>query len=289
MPFRRAKTEFLLCQNNFPPSPSHTGNELEFNKSIKSPRTKTNQEVRKPCHPSPGACVSLCDLYKECDGWPTAKVGRPPAPASPPHVLPTLASHKGPHPGPSLHSSVFSADCEEGTKQAFILKFDLTGNFCSEQRAVYVGGAAVCCLQTNTHTHTHPANLQRRLRHSVFAAFAVLSRAPPPSTLVVETAAASPKMFVCVFAHSCAFALRHLVSVTIVTGKSISDTCFVAAASLKPCFFFFLIFRAAVENQRLQCCSHYVPAFRGTVAFQTRSVLLDSVRLSSSLMYSKLS
>lgn len=51
---------------------------------------RTDQEVRKPCHPSPGACVSLCDLYKGCDVWPTAKVGCPLPP--PPQTLPGLHS-----------------------------------------------------------------------------------------------------------------------------------------------------------------------------------------------------
>lgn len=170
-------------QDNFPPS--HTGNEL--NESFKCPCIKTNQEVRKPCHPSPGACVSLCDLYKECDVWPTAKVGRPPRPsASPPHLPPTLASHKGPHPGPSLHSSMFSADCKEGTKQAFILKFDWTGNFCSDQRAVQAGGAAVCCLQTNRHTHTHTLPTSSAGCVTVCLQRLQFSRAPPSPHLLLR-------------------------------------------------------------------------------------------------------
>lgn len=54
---------------------------------------RTDQEVRKPCHPSPGACVSLCDLYKGCDVWPTAKVGCPPPPPAKPPRPTQLSGH----------------------------------------------------------------------------------------------------------------------------------------------------------------------------------------------------
>ncbi len=64
--------------------------------SRKCTHIRTDQEVRKPCRPSPGACVSLCDLYKGCDVWPTAKVGSPTTPSS--------------HKAPGLHSSLDTAD-----------------------------------------------------------------------------------------------------------------------------------------------------------------------------------
>lgn len=49
--------------------------------------------------PSPGACVSLCDLYKGCAVWPTAKVGsRCPAPWCRPActVFPHWTNHRPP-------------------------------------------------------------------------------------------------------------------------------------------------------------------------------------------------
>lgn len=87
---------------------NYAGNEHWFIRSIKDrscgsltqgnrkcTHIRTDQEVRKPCHHSPGACVFLCDLYKGCDVWPTAKVGSP----LPPTQCP-----------PGLHSSLDTAD-----------------------------------------------------------------------------------------------------------------------------------------------------------------------------------
>lgn len=137
---------------------------------------KTNQEVRKPSRASSGACVSLCDLYKGCDAWPTAKVGRScPSPSRTPTKANLPQSHKAPPPPP--HTALCSLQNPRGVnkKKGSYFFLNLSGNSCHPAavgiRELSSVGAAVCAcahflinmhlLATSSGRLCHSGSLQR--------------------------------------------------------------------------------------------------------------------------------